>query len=105
MCEPLDDLFLDITSVNELSTVLPTLGPKTWEENKEAFPVAVTGAGDVDGTGKKTFFLHLEAKPGKEDAVRAFLWDIHKCVDEEPLNRTLVRLPDLARTQSARADH
>ncbi|KAH9208510.1 hypothetical protein DL95DRAFT_236315, partial [Leptodontidium sp. 2 PMI_412] len=35
--------------------------------------------------GAKAFFLHLEAKPGKEDAVQAFLWDIHKGVDEEPL--------------------
>ncbi|KAH6704209.1 hypothetical protein BKA61DRAFT_618095 [Leptodontidium sp. MPI-SDFR-AT-0119] len=85
MAEALGDPYLDTTPVSKSTAEFPTLKPTTWKEFKGPIPVEVTGAGDVDGTGRKAFFLHLEAKPGKEDAVQAFLRDINKGVDEEPL--------------------
>ena len=40
----------------------------------------------VDDTpGKKAYFIHLEAKPGKEELVQAFMRDIQAGVEKEPL--------------------
>lgn len=41
--------------------------------------------GGVDNTpGKKAFFIHLEAKPGKEEELASFLRDINTGVNKEP---------------------
>jgi hypothetical protein len=40
----------------------------------------------VDNTpGRKAHFIHLEAKPGKEELVQGFLREINHGVDQEPL--------------------
>jgi hypothetical protein len=39
-----------------------------------------------DGTpGHKAYYIHLEAKPGREDALQKFMSDINAGVDQEPL--------------------
>jgi hypothetical protein len=40
----------------------------------------------VDNTpGPKAYYIHLQAKPGQEDALQRFLADINAGVDQEPL--------------------
>ena len=41
--------------------------------------------GVEDTPGKKAYFIHMEAKPGKEEQVQAFLRDILAGVEQEPL--------------------
>ncbi|KAK5939446.1 hypothetical protein PMZ80_007823 [Knufia obscura] len=38
-----------------------------------------------DTPGNKAYYIHLEAKPGKEDLVAGFLRDINEGVNKEPL--------------------
>lgn len=59
------------------------------EPKREAYPkverhrgVVVTG--DDGDDGPKAFYIHVEAKPGKEDAVATMLQDIFNCVLQEP---------------------
>ena len=40
--------------------------------------------GVTDTPGQKAYLILLEAKPGKEEAVKAFLRDIQAGVDKEP---------------------
>ncbi|MES1931579.1 hypothetical protein T35B1_03161 [Salinisphaera shabanensis T35B1] len=44
--------------------------------------VVVTGQNGADGP--KAFYIHIEAKPGKEDDVIQMLRDIYGCVLDEP---------------------
>lgn len=44
--------------------------------------VVVTGQDGDDG--QKAFYIHIEAKPGKEAEVLRMLSDIHACVLDEP---------------------
>ncbi|MDF2495671.1 hypothetical protein [Sphingomonas sp.] len=44
--------------------------------------VIVTG--ENGGEGHKAFYIHIEAKPGKEDEVVRMLNDIYGCVLDEP---------------------
>ena len=44
--------------------------------------VIVTGENGEDG--RKAFYIHIEAKPGKEDEVVQMLRDIYGCVLSEP---------------------
>jgi hypothetical protein len=40
----------------------------------------------VDNTpGHKAYYIHLQAKPGQEDALQKFLSDVNAGVDQEPL--------------------
>ncbi len=41
--------------------------------------------GEDDTPGHKAYYIHLEAKPGQEDALQKFLSDINAGVDLEPL--------------------
>lgn len=38
-----------------------------------------------DTPGNKSYFIQMEAKPGKEEALAKFLQDIHDGIDKEPL--------------------
>ncbi|KAH7099023.1 hypothetical protein BKA62DRAFT_750714 [Auriculariales sp. MPI-PUGE-AT-0066] len=55
----------------------------SWENDDPAHSgFALLG---VDNTpGRKAYFIHLQAKPGKENLVAAFLRDINAGVDQEP---------------------
>lgn len=44
--------------------------------------VVVTGENGEDG--RKAFYIHIEARPGKEDEVVQMLRDIYGCVLDEP---------------------
>jgi hypothetical protein len=44
------------------------------------------GMSGLDNTpGNKAYFIHLEAKPGKEELLKKFLQDINDGVDKEAL--------------------
>jgi hypothetical protein len=55
-----------------------------WPKDDQSHPGYVTHGID-DTPGNKAYFIHLEAKPGKEELVENFLKDINKGVDQEPL--------------------
>ena len=38
-----------------------------------------------DTPGQKAYYIHLEAKPGKEELLQDFLRDINEGVDQEPM--------------------
>ncbi len=38
-----------------------------------------------DTPGQKAYYIHMEAKPGKEEELLDFLRDIHAGIDKEPL--------------------
>jgi quinol monooxygenase YgiN len=55
-----------------------------WSQDDPAHPGFVLNG--LDNTpGRKAYFILLEAKPGKEDLVLAFLRDINTGVDQEPM--------------------
>jgi quinol monooxygenase YgiN len=55
-----------------------------WSQDDPAHPGFVLNG--LDNTpGRKAYFILLEAKPGKEDLVLAFLRDINAGVDQEPM--------------------
>jgi len=41
--------------------------------------------GEDDTPGEKAYYIHLEAKPGKQDEVQKFLRDINAGVEQEPM--------------------
>lgn len=41
-------------------------------------------SGEQGGEGRKAFYIHIEAIPGKEDQVAQMLSDILACVEQEP---------------------
>lgn len=59
----------------------PEDAQKTFGPNHPGFVVK----GVDDTPGQKAYYIHLEAKPGKEDQVQQFLRDINSGVDQEPL--------------------
>ena len=60
----------------------PNPGPD-WSRDDRAHPgFAVHGLDDTPG--RKAYYIHLEAKPGKEDQLMAFMRDINAGVDQEP---------------------
>jgi quinol monooxygenase YgiN len=60
----------------------PTPQPSWSQQNPEHPGFAFRG---VDGSpGNKAYFIHLEAKPGKEELVQGFLKDINNGVNQEP---------------------
>lgn len=55
-----------------------------WSQDDAAHPGFLMNG--VDNTpGRKAYFIHLEAKPGKEELLADFLHDIHTGVNKEPL--------------------
>ena len=42
-------------------------------------------SGEDDTPGHKAYYIHLEAKPGKQDELQKFLTDVHAGIDQEPL--------------------
>src|SRR5882724_11223201 len=75
---------LDKNSVESLSN-LPdflNLQPSWSQDDLSHSGFAMNG---VDNTpGSKAYYIHLEAKSGKGDAVMQFLRDINNGVDQEP---------------------
>lgn len=76
------------------SSQVPFPNPNaSWANDNYDTPGFVApGAGfavhGVDNTpGNKAYFIHLEAKPGKEDLVQKFLQDINNGVNQEPGTR------------------
>lgn len=60
----------------------PFPGP-SWAQDDPSHPgYVVTGVDDTPG--RKAYYIHLEAKPGKGDAIEAFMRDIHAGVEQEP---------------------
>ena len=61
----------------------PTPNP-AWSTGGPSHPAfAILG---LDNTpGQKAYFIHLEAKPGKEEEVGGFLRDIFNGVNQEPM--------------------
>ena len=71
-------------------TVAEVISPVTeinaitdWAQDDPAHPGYVVSGVD-DTPGNKAYYIHLEAKPGREAAVQAFLKDINAGVDHEP---------------------
>lgn len=70
------------TRPEDLATVP---GPIPHSEQPSDAPhrgVVVTGENGEDG--RKAFYIHIEAKPGKEEHVVQMLRDIYGCVLDEP---------------------
>lgn len=70
------------TRAEDLATVP---GPIPHPERSVGSPhrgVIVTGENGAEG--HKAFYIHIEAKPGKEDEVLRMLQDIYGCVLDEP---------------------
>lgn len=67
------------------TNLLPLLDPQpNWSQDDPSHPGYIVNGVD-DTPGNKAYLIVLEAKPGKEDLLQAFLQDIHKGVDQEPL--------------------
>ena len=62
----------------------PFPNPQTpWSSADPDHPVFFMSG--VDNTpGRKAFFIHLEARPGKEEQLASFLRDINEGVNKEP---------------------
>jgi quinol monooxygenase YgiN len=60
----------------------PNLQP-SWDQDDPSHSGFVVHGVD-DTPGNKAYFIHLEAKPGKEELVQNFLRDINDGVDQEP---------------------
>jgi quinol monooxygenase YgiN len=62
----------------------PNPNPKPdWSQDDPAHPGFVVHGLD-DTPGPKAYYIHLEAKPGKEELLQGFLQDINAGVDKEP---------------------
>jgi hypothetical protein len=55
-----------------------------WSQDDPAHPGYVLNGLD-DTPGQKAYYIHMEAKPDKEEKLQAFLQDINTGVDKEPL--------------------
>lgn len=55
-----------------------------WSQDDPAHPGFVINGLD-DTPGQKAYYIHLEARPGREGRLMDFLRDIHAGVDQEPL--------------------
>lgn len=54
-----------------------------WSQDDPSHPGFVV-IGLDDTPGPKAYYIHLEVRPGKEEALMAFLRDINAGVDQEP---------------------
>ena len=61
----------------------PVPSPDMSRDSPDHPGFLVHGADDTPG--HKAYYIHLEAKPGQEDALQKFLSDVHAGVDQEPL--------------------
>ncbi|GGE52163.1 hypothetical protein GCM10007421_28260 [Halopseudomonas oceani] len=59
-------------------------GPVAPPEAPQTPHVGVLQIGEQGAEGRKAFYIHLEAKPGREDEVVQMLRDIRLCVEQEP---------------------
>lgn len=59
---------------------VPFPGPATTEQPHRGVLVK----GEQGDEGRKAFYIHIEAIPGKEDQVAQMLSDILACVEQEP---------------------
>ena len=68
-----------------MSEQTPFPNPQTdWSHDDPAHPGFLVNGID-DTPGNKAYFIHLEARPGKEDLLQHFLQDINNGVNQEPL--------------------
>ena len=63
-------------------TPFPSLA-SDWSDVVPDHPAFVQ-LGVDDTAGKKAYIIHMEAKPGKEEALQAFMHDINTGVNQEP---------------------
>ena len=69
----------------ERITLAPFPNPSPdWSQDDPAHPGFVVNGLD-DTPGQKAYYIHMEAKPGKEDLLQDFLRDIHAGIDQEPM--------------------
>ncbi|KAH6648604.1 hypothetical protein BKA67DRAFT_575321 [Truncatella angustata] len=61
----------------------PITPASDWSKDDKAHPGFVVHGTDKN-PGKKAYYIHLEAKPGKEELVAGFLRDINTGVNQEP---------------------
>lgn len=61
----------------------PNTSATVWPSNNESHPGYIINGSD-NAPGRKAFMIWLEAKPGHENAVAAFLRDINDGVNQEP---------------------
>ena len=54
-----------------------------WSQDDPSHPGFVV-IGLEDTPGPKAYYIHMEAKPGQEEKLMAFLRDIHAGIDQEP---------------------
>lgn len=70
--------------MSEDSTALPGPVPVPAPANTEQPHRGVLVTGEQGDEGRKAFYIHIEAVPGKEDQVMQMLSDILACVEQEP---------------------
>lgn len=75
----------NIDGVGGSTKLVPFPNPRpSWFHDDPSHPGFLIHG--MDNTpGRKSYLIHLEAKPGKEDLVAEFMQDIHNGVDKEPL--------------------
>jgi len=75
-----------MTDTIETATNLPpNPNPQpSWSQDDLSHPGFLVHGID-DTPGNKAYYIHLEAKPGKEDLLAGFLRDINDGVNKEPL--------------------
>jgi quinol monooxygenase YgiN len=61
----------------------PNASPNWSQDDPDHPGFVVKGLDDTDG--QKAYYIHLEAKPGKEALLQSFLRDINTGVDQEPM--------------------
>lgn len=66
--------------MNDASVPGPTAPPAPSEGSH----VGVRQIGEQGDEGRKAFYIHIEAKPGREEEVLQMLRDIRACVEGEP---------------------
>lgn len=66
------------------STTLPGPVPFPAPANTAQPHRGVLVTGEQGDEGRKAFYIHIEAIPGKEDQVEQMLSDILACVEQEP---------------------
>src|SRR5271154_6081216 len=61
----------------------PVPSPDMSQDSPDHPGFLIHGADDTPG--HKAYYIHLQAKPGQEDALQKFLSDINAGLDREPL--------------------
>lgn len=70
-------------TVKTATNLHPITPASDWAHDDASHPGFVIHGVD-DTPGPKAYYIHLEAKPGKEDVVLAFMKDIRDGVNQEP---------------------